>query len=354
MTAILIRCDGSSEIGMGHLSRCLALADELKSAHECSVRFAMRDPSSAGATEVRLAGYPVESVPDDPLADYGDWLRTTLRSLDARALVVDVRDALSRGSLDDCRRDGALVVAIDEATDRRLAADVVFYPPVPQVADMDWSQFSGRRYGGWEWVILGREFAEGAGGAGDAGDAGDEVAGSPATDVLVTMGGSDPASMAVFTVRALGRLEMPLAIRVVMGPAFTHAEELLDAVARSHHSIQVSRAPSRMAPLMRASRIAFCSFGISAYELAACGVPAVHLCLTDDHARSSSAFDKEAIARTAGVMGRIAPEQVRDAASALLGDANLRMRMAARARQLVDGRGAARAAQVIKERLTRS
>lgn len=351
MPVVIVRCDGSSEIGMGHLSRCLALADELKSAHECSVRFAMRDPSSAGATAVRLAGYPIESVPDDPLADYGDWLRTTLRSLDARALVVDVRDALSRGSLDDCRRDGALVVAIDEATDRRLAADVVFYPPAPQVAEMDWSGFSGRRYGGWEWVILRREFAEGAGGAGDAGE---EVAGSPTTDLLVTMGGSDPASMAVFTVRTLGRLEMPLAIRVVIGPAFTHAEELLDAVARSHHSIQVSRAPSRMAPLMRASRVAVCSFGISAYELAACGVPAVHLCLTDDHARSSSAFDKEGIARTAGVMGRIAPEQVSDAASALLDDASLRMRMAARARQLVDGRGAARAAQVIKERLTRS
>jgi spore coat polysaccharide biosynthesis protein SpsF len=102
-----------------------------------------------------------------------------------------------------------------------------------------------------------------------------------------------------------------------------------------------------MAPLMRASRIAIASFGVSAYELAACGVPAVHLCLTPDHERSSSAFAREDIALTAGVFGAVQPRDVADAAARLIGDARRRMRMAVRARALVDGRGASRIAQVV-------
>jgi len=167
------------------------------------------------------------------------------------------------------------------------------------------------------------------------------------------MGGSDPAGMTGFAVGALERLEMPLAVCVVVGPAFRRAEELIDAIARSKHSVRIARTPQSMAPLMRASRIAVVSFGVSAYELAACGVPAVHLCLTDDRARSSSAFEKAGIALTAGVFGRVQPEHLADAVSRLMSHAGRRSEMADRARRLVDGRGAQRVAGVLVERLVR-
>jgi spore coat polysaccharide biosynthesis protein SpsF len=98
---------------------------------------------------------------------------------------------------------------------------------------------------------------------------------------------------------------------------------------------------------MKASRIAVASFGVSAYELAACGVPAVHLCLTPDHERSSSAFAREEIALNAGVFADLQRRDVADAAARLIGDARRRMRMAARARRLVDGHGAQRVAALI-------
>ena len=341
--AIVIRCDGSSAIGMGHVSRCLALAGELRDTHQCATTFAMRDPESAGVKAVRAAGYPVEIVSASERTDYGDWLRSVLPSQSARALVVDVRDALSRASLEMCGRAGIIVATIDDGSERRLASDLAFYPPVPQVAEMDWSGFTGRRYTGWEWVILKREFA-----TAEAGEAGGE---GRACDVLVTMGGSDQAGMTEFTLGALDILDAPLTVRVVVGPAFARAEKIIDTAARSRHSVEVSRAPSSMAPLMRSSRLAVSSFGVSAYELAACGVPAVHLCLTDDHARSSSVFDREGIARTVGVFGRITPQQVANAVLELRGAADLRKTMGERARQLVDGRGAGRVAAAIVERL---
>jgi len=256
-----------------------------------------------------------------------------------------VRDDLSRASLEALKASRTRTVVIDDPSDRRLAADLVFYPPVPQVDEMDWSAFAGRRYAGWEWVLLRREFAQQEHEGARAFQASESS--SPAIDMLVTMGGSDPVGMTEFAVGALELLPMPVAMRVVVGPAFSRAEPLIDAIARSKHSVKVARAPASLAPLMRASRMAVASFGVTAYELAAGGVPAVHLCLTDDHARSASAFEREGAAVTAGVFGHVTARQLADAAGGVIGRAGVRGRMAARAAQLVDGRGAERVAALV-------
>jgi len=326
---------------MGHVSRCLALAEELRDEHRADVTFAMRDPDSVGVAAVREKHFEVEPVPAD--AHAGDWLCAFVASRAARAVIVDVRDDLTRAPLESLRASGVRVVTIDDGSGRRLSSDLAFYPPVPQAEEMDWRGFTGRRFAGWEWVILQRGFApQRSGGSGGSGGEG-----TLAIDVLLTMGGSDPAGLTEFALGALNLLPMPLAVTVVVGPGFTRPVELIDAAARSAHAVQVLRSPAAMAPVMRASRIAVVSFGMSAYELAACGVPAVHLCLTEDHARSASIFERAGIALTAGIAGRAEPRQLAEAVARLMGHAGLRTEMAARARQLVDGRGAKRVAAVI-------
>jgi spore coat polysaccharide biosynthesis predicted glycosyltransferase SpsG len=342
--AILIRCDGGASLGMGHVSRCLALADELRGAQRCGVIFAMRDADSAGAAAVRACGYPVAPITDPYDADYGPALQALTARHAARALVVDVRDALSRASLDAVRASGVRVVTIDDASDRRLASDLAFYPPVPQVEELDWSAFAGRRLSGWEWVLIKREFSA------DAVPRALHAASHP-IDVLVTMGGSDPAGMTELALEALNLLKTPMAVQVVIGPAFARAAALAAVVARSVHAVRVTQGPEAMAPLMRESRVAVASFGVSAYELAACGVPAVYLCLTADHARSASAFVRAQIAESLGVVGEVRPDAIAASVVRLLDDPLRLDAMAARARSLVDGRGASRVAALVAAEL---
>ena len=354
MPVVIVRCDGGAAIGMGHVSRCLALAAELRDGHGGHVVFAMRDLASAGAAAVRAAGYTLTPIVEADTADYGPTLLALTASLSARVLVVDVRDALSRASLDAIHAAGVRVVTIDDGSDRRLASDLAVYPPVPQVDELDWSGFTGRRVAGWEWVLLKREFAAdvASGLAGspkrDRREGGGPAVAAQPIDILVTMGGSDPAGMTEFAVAALNLLPLPQAVEVVVGPAFDRAAALARVVARSKHAVRVSQGTDAMAGLMRDSRLAVVSFGVSAYELAACGVPAVHLCLAADHARSSSAFVAAGIAESLGVFASVRPEQLAAAVSGLLGDTTRCAAMSARARQLVDGRGARRvAAEVV-------
>ena len=337
---------------MGHVSRCLALAGELRDTHACDVVFAMRDPNSVGVLAVRSSGYAVAPIADRDDADGGSSILALTSSRAACALVVDVQDGLSRASLDAVRASGVRIVTVDDGSDRRFASDLAFYPPVPQVEEMDWTGFTGQRFAGWEWVLLERGFADdGVARAFPSSDPGSAerfaLQSSHPIDVLVTMGGSDPAGMTEFALEALNLLPLPLAVQVVVGPAFSRASALAEIVARSKHAVRVSQGPDAMAPLMGASRVAVASFGVSAYELAACGVPAVHLCLTRDHARSSSAFVREGIAQSLGVFADVGFRQVADAVAGLLGDPARAVEMAARARKLIDGRGAARVAALV-------
>ena len=197
---ILFRCDGSHEIGFGHIVRCIALADELRDKHGSGVVFAVLYDNKA-MEMILNHGYKVETAnPREDQFDYGDWFNCIVKKNHPCALILDIRDDLPSNIVSNLRKKGILVVTIDDPTDRRLLADLAFYPPVPQVEKMDWQGFTGQRFIGWEWVILRREFSHN-----------DEnlykrIKATKKTkihNILVTMGGSDPKGMTLKTMEAL-------------------------------------------------------------------------------------------------------------------------------------------------------
>ena len=336
--AVLIRCDGSPEIGLGHVVRCRALACELQNAHGCEVVFAMRE-GPLGIEMVRQAGFPVVEAPPDAGFDYREWMAGAVEALAADAIVLDVRDDLT---LEDVRairlRTRAHVAVIDDSSDRRLAADDVFYPPVPQVGSLSWPGFAGRVHTGWEWVLMRSEFAAEP----------HHVHREPPT-VLVTMGGSDPAGLTMKAVRALALVNRPIECVVLLGSGFAHDASLAAALDGFPHECLTVR-DGDVHTHMLSSDLAVLSFGVTAYEVAACALPALHLCLTEDHALSSSAFVEEGLAVSLGLAEHLREARLAEAVEGMLADPERLRAMGPPARRLVDGKGAARIAEVIAAR----
>ncbi len=338
----LIRCDASPKIGYGHLMRCMALAEQMQANGQWKVIFAMSE-DIGGMDSARAHGFTVERLRSHPRDNTErDWLALLVERHQADVLILDIRNDLSRADINTIRNTGVTVVCIDDISERRLAADLAFFPPVPQVRQLDWTGFTGRWHSGWEWIMMPANFA--------AGRAVRHLTRSEVPQLLVTMGGSDPAGMTLQAIEALDTLNDVFDTTIVVGSAFMHTGALQQRLADARRKYRLVVNPPSMAAVMAEADLALASFGATAYELACLGIPAIHLCLSEDHAESATALADAGAAVSLGQYIEATPTGIRGAVRQLLDDVARREQMATVARSLVDGYGTER----IVEQLNKS
>ncbi len=344
---IFIRCDGDSRVGMGHVVRCLALADELRESHGCGVTFAVAT-GEPGIKQIQDAGFPVKTRPDD-LSEQ-QWMDGFLDEIHPQALVLDIRNDLPREKVRQWRKSGVLIVTIDDPSGRRLESDLAFYPPVPQVQEMDWTGFTGKLFVGWEWVLLRKQFATARSQRSDAGRRASDI-GSRTPRILVTMGGSDPAGLTLKAVQALQEVKSPFHATIILGPAFAHDVELQELLKNIAFPYTILRNVKDMAAIMKKADFAIASFGGIAYELAASGTPGIYLALTENHARSAGLFQESGKGINLGVYNMVKEQEIVYAVENLLQNTSLQNTFKKYCLEKMDGQGAKRIAKTISENM---
>ncbi len=336
---VLIRCDGAPDLGLGHIVRCLALADELRDGQNCDVKFLTRRGDVAFQL-IEKAGHAAirPATPDEP--DRA-WISRALVEERAEVLVMDFRDALPPTAVMEWRQQGVLTVTIDDPEDKRVACDLVFSPPVPQIKRQNWSGFTGELLAGWEWVVLRRQFAN--------------FSPPPKNNsrpvVLVTMGGSDPAGLTLKAVEALDSLTEDFDTVLIVGGAFCHNEALEKLLRGTKRKFEIRRNVADMAGVMAQADLAVASFCVTGYELATVGVPGIYLCLSDDHAEAAGAFEQAGIGVSLGVHTGVTAAQIAGRTKEFLRDPATRSAMSRKSRSLMNGGGAQNVARKILQTL---
>ena len=308
---VLIRCDATPEIGFGHVVRCLALADELRDSHGCRVDFAMLQ-GPQGVAQVHARGYDAfqsdQRIED---ADEGEWLQELIAICQHQVLILDVRTDLTTEAVQSIRESGVLIVGIDDSSDRRLHADLAFYPPVPQVERMDWNGFTGQYYVGWDWILMRPQFAEAARRTEAASESiSHSIFTNQQFTLLITMGGSDPAGFTLMALKAVEQLDGDIRTVVVLGSGFVHEDALANWLITAQKPFELLRDVSDMAPVMLESNLAIASMGVTAYELAMMRVPSLYLCLTEDHLYSCTVFQNEGFGQIIGMRDQVSVKKI--------------------------------------------
>jgi spore coat polysaccharide biosynthesis predicted glycosyltransferase SpsG len=90
--------------------------------------------------------------------------------------------------------------------------------------------------------------------------------------------------------------------------------------------------------------VALCAFGVTAYELAACGIPAIYLGLTEDHVASATAFADAGMGISLGLAEKASEAEIVRTVQWLLNKPTVRREMRGCGLALMDGQGAARIA----------
>ncbi len=325
----VIRCDGGGKFGYGHVKRMVALARALRDREGIGVQFCLNGSSDA-LVPIRSAGFEVKLLGANCLSE--DFRQSVLAQ-SPDIVVYDVREGVTRQDL-EAIPSRPLVAAIDDASDLRLAADFAYYPPVPQTETLDWKGARCCVRVGWEWALLGT--------SGTALAAAPRLL--PRPTVLVTMGGSDPMGLTLGAARALRKLNPLFRARFVIGPGMEDSARIAKAIVSLAPHFETVEGASDLATEYATSDMALTAFGVTAYELAAAGVPAVYVCLTEDHAQSASAFERAGMGVSLGVVERIAPEDAARTVWALLSDRARLREMRAMGLAKIDGEGASRIA----------
>jgi len=332
----LIRCDGGGKFGYGHVKRTVALARALRDREGIGAIFAVNGTEDALAPIVR-AGFEAGLI--DGAKD-AETLGALVAERKPDLLICDLREGVERATLETLSTNVALSAVIDDGSPRRLAADMAYFPPVPQAEALDWTGSACERRIGWQWAILG---------LGKPAAAWQHPSQRPT--LLVTMGGSDPAGLTLQSARALARLEPRFRARFVIGPGVANRAQLAHAIVALAPHFETLEGADGLATEFASCDVALAAFGVTAYELAAYGVPALYLCLTEDHALSASAFEAAGMGQSLGLAQTASDADIANAVSALLSDSSRRRDMRNAGLTTIDGEGASRVAADLATKL---
>lgn len=321
---VLIYACGDHAVGMGHVTRMLALAQALEQQDDAvEIRF-MMPKEGEGSREVASSGYAVDDV-EMPHAFEPD------------VVIVDLPDTDPR-LFEGWRGRGAVTVSIDQPGLVRYRADLAFSMLYAPLVPRD--QFSmTEEYGGPRYAILRPEF----------GRAPRKTIQAVAHHVLLLQGGSDSHGASPRLCRALRQIHRPMAVDVVVGPAFRCDRELAESIG-SDPRFTVRRQPASIQALMEEADVAVSAAGITALELAAVGVPMLLVVSEPKEAETARALDREGIAVDLGEGNRLSDAQLAGAVVSLLDDYARRTALSRRSQERVDGQGGGRVAERILAR----
>ena len=162
--------------------------------------------------------------------------------------------------------------------------------------------------------------------------------------LVVSMGGSDPLDLTRLAARALAAINMPFEARFIIGPGFRNGEALARELETLNPNFVAVSHVADLGAQFAAADLALVAFGVTAYEMAALGLPALYLALTEDHALSASSFQDAGMGEVLGLGRVLRAEDISRAVWGLLADHRRRRDMRAAGLTLIDGRAAERIA----------
>jgi UDP-2,4-diacetamido-2,4,6-trideoxy-beta-L-altropyranose hydrolase len=325
---VLFRADASSQIGMGHVARCLTLARVLRS-RGATVSFACRALPGFDPHLVEGQGFELMLLPAQ-----ADDLPVLLGSV-FNWLVVD-HYQLDHTWEGRARSIARRVAVIDDLADRAHDADLL----LDQNLTADAGAYQGLLAPGCS-LLLGPRYAL----------LGPEFSAPPVEPalhvhhVVVSFGGFDVAGMALKTLEALAPWPQ-VKVTLLAGIAHPQWAQLCEHIARRPGWEVMAYSP-RMAELMREADLFIGAGGGTTWERAALGVPGLCVAVADNQVANAERLAREGGQLYLGQAAEVTVPGLQAAIALLMTNAPLRHSLATRARQHVDAQGAQRVATAL-------
>ena len=293
----IIRVDSSSEIGAGHLARCLALANYLEKL-KAKVIFICRNHYGSSHELVlkqKFGLHLLNGKEDQEISlKHKDWLGfSQLQDVSESSIFIDMYPG-SHVIVDhyglDCQWESNIncesMTVIDDLADRHHKCSLLIDQSLKNTK-MNYENLVDGNFDfmGGNLVILREEFSD---------ERAWEALGSG--KVLICMGGADPKS---YTKKILENIILnhkrcsspqdEIEINVVVGSACTDYDDLKSLAVTDKLKVSILFNPENISQLMLQSELCILSCGTMILEACALGVPSIGLAVADNQ-KSTAEF----------------------------------------------------------------
>lgn len=293
---IIFRVDSSNKIGIGHLMRCLTLADALREKNY-KITFICRDLIGNLIDLIRRKGYKVIVLLFDvefkSNSLYLDWLGAT-QGQDAQQTIQSLSDSVDLLVVDSYALDKkwhvklkahvVKILVIDDLADRDFDCDILlnqnlgskrqdYQGRVPDGCQL----LLGRRY-----VLLRPEFLKLRKASLVKRDSTRKI-----KNVFVSMGGSDNNNI---TYNVLQQLDSELNIVVVLGEQSPHNKTIQNYA--KNRNIEVITGTDNMAELMLEADVAIGTSGSTSWERCCLGLPTLLYIVADNQRKIAEELEQ--------------------------------------------------------------
>lgn len=340
---IQIRADGNSQIGAGHIMRCLSVAMALKKLGE-EVWFVLADESCRDLVESR--GYRVHVLGTDYRQMEGelDSYFSFLKHRKPAGILVDSYFVTEKYL--NKLREITKVAYLDDMFERVYPVDIIINYGIC-AEELPYKE----KYPRTTKCLLGPYYAPVRQEFQDR-----EIRFHEAlTDVLITTGGSDAYNLAggILQEALQDEYAKTLKYHVVSGAFNTHLKEL-QKLEKNYSNVTVYSNVKRMSDIMLQCDVALTAGGSTVLELSALGIPFLCFSFVDNQEPGVQALVKKDLTAYGGNYLTEKERMIKDLIRnlKLLGQNNsLRNKYARKIRECIDGNGAMHIAQEILESL---
>lgn len=332
---LIIRADANWKIGMGHIMRCLALAQAWHD-HGGNAVFITQCDSLALKERLFDEGCQVMELQNCYPAKMD--LAQTKSVLDAYPgswLVLDGYHFDSEYQQQIKQTEHPLLVIDDMADLDHYYADIV----LNQNIYAEQLEYKCEPYTklllGTRYVLLRREFLKWQGYERDIPDV--------AKKIMVTMGGSDPDNVTLKVLKALERIDVPdLEVIVVLGPSNQNRDMIQRVADSSTVKIQLAENPEDMPSIMAWADLAVTAGGATVWELAFMGVPTLVIVLATNQYENARYLEIIGSAVNLGLSNNLSLDVVNLKLKDLISNPEMLISLITMSRKLVDGYGTVR------------
>jgi UDP-2,4-diacetamido-2,4,6-trideoxy-beta-L-altropyranose hydrolase len=361
MERVVIRVDASVEMGIGHLTRCMTLANGL-AADGARVSFVMRAQAAAFSGLVDAGGYQLVLLEDsepgnhgrDPAdSAYASWLpvswqrdaEQTREAIDGLGetdwLIVD-HYALDARWERVLQRPGLRILAIDDLANRPHDCAVLLDQNLAQGMETRYQPLvpaTCRCLLGPRYALLRPEFARQRRSLAPRSGA--------VNRILICFGGTDPSNETGKALGAVRRLSFAApAVDVVIGRGNPNAD-LVARQCREMKGATLHQGADNMAELMARADLAIGAGGVMSWERCCLGLPTVAVDIAANQVGALTALAATGALVHLGAAASVSEAAMAHALDSMLGNAERLQRMNEAALALVDGEGTERVRRTV-------